>query len=130
MRRTAAVAALAAATAAGLLAPMQTASASAQQRTEPSNLAKFTQQKVRWEKCGVKGLDEAGARCASIRVPLDYSRPDGQTLDIGFSRIKATDTRHRIGLMMHNSGGPGGPTLDSPWSRGRPWARSSPPGTT
>ncbi|MEU7046104.1 alpha/beta hydrolase [Streptomyces varsoviensis] len=112
MRRTAAVAALAAATAAGLLAPVQTATA--QQRTGPTGLAKYEQQKVRWEKCGVKGLDEAGARCASIRVPLDYSRPDGQTLTIGFSRIKATDTRHRIGLMMHNSGGPGGPTLDMP----------------
>ncbi|MEV0260143.1 alpha/beta hydrolase [Streptomyces sp. NPDC050617] len=112
LRRTAAVAALAAATAAGLLAPVQTASA--QQRQEPSGIDKFTQQKVRWEKCGVKDLDQAGARCASIRVPLDYSRPDGPTLSVGFSRIKATDTRHRVGLMMHNSGGPGGPTLDMP----------------
>ncbi|MEV0276485.1 alpha/beta hydrolase [Streptomyces sp. NPDC050610] len=112
LRRTAAVAALAAATTAGLLAPAQTASA--QQRAEPSNLGKFTHQKVRWEKCGVKDLDAAGARCASIRVPLDYSRPDGPTLAIGFSRIKATDTRHRVGLMMHNSGGPGGPSLDMP----------------
>ncbi|MDJ1132993.1 alpha/beta hydrolase [Streptomyces iconiensis] len=78
------------------------------------DLHRFVQQRPRWTECGHKELDKAGARCASIRVPLDYRDPQGRTLRIGFSRIKATDTRHRIGLMMHNSGGPGGPTLDMP----------------
>lgn len=77
-------------------------------------LRKFVEQRPRWRKCGEKELDEAGARCAGINVPLDYRNPDGRTLRIGFSRIAATDREHRIGLMMHNSGGPGGVTLDMP----------------
>ncbi|GAA2079930.1 alpha/beta hydrolase [Streptomyces albiaxialis] len=78
------------------------------------SLQRFTEQNPRWEKCGHKELDEAGARCATIEVPLDYRDPDGRTLTLGFSRIKAKDTAHRIGLLMHNSGGPGGISLDMP----------------
>ncbi|GAA2608845.1 alpha/beta hydrolase [Streptomyces axinellae] len=81
---------------------------------ETAALARFVQQRPHYEKCGHKELDAAGARCARIRVPLDYRRPEGSTLTIGFSRIRAKDTEHRIGLMMHNSGGPGGITLDMP----------------
>ncbi|MEW2399651.1 alpha/beta hydrolase [Streptomyces sp. NPDC046862] len=81
---------------------------------DPASLRRFTEQRPRWTACDHKELDEAGARCATIRVPLDYRHPEGRTLTIGFSRIKATDTRNRIGLMMHNSGGPGGITLDMP----------------
>ncbi|MPY63127.1 alpha/beta hydrolase [Streptomyces spongiae] len=81
---------------------------------DPASLRRFTGQRPRWTACDHKELDEAGARCATIRVPLDYRNPEGRTLTIGFSRIKATDTRNRIGLMMHNSGGPGGTTLDMP----------------
>ncbi|MDI6408883.1 alpha/beta hydrolase [Streptomyces albus] len=78
------------------------------------DLSRFVHQRPRWQKCGHEGLDAAGARCATIRVPLDYRKPQGRTLTIGFSRIKAKDTEHRIGLLMHNSGGPGGVTLDMP----------------
>ncbi|NSC24720.1 alpha/beta fold hydrolase [Streptomyces albus subsp. chlorinus] len=78
------------------------------------DLSRFVAQRPEWKKCGHKELDEAGARCATIRVPLDYRHPEGRTLTLGFSRIKAEDTEHRIGLMMHNSGGPGGITLDMP----------------
>ncbi|MGW8374970.1 alpha/beta hydrolase [Streptomyces sp. ODS28] len=77
-------------------------------------LRSFVHQRPHWQSCRHKELDKAGARCASIRVPLDYRHPQGRTLRISFSRIKATDTAHRIGLLMHNSGGPGGPTLDMP----------------
>lgn len=77
-------------------------------------LRPFTTQRPHWTACDHQELDRAGARCATIRVPLDYRKPGGRTLTLGFSRIKATDTAHRIGLMMHNSGGPGGTTLDMP----------------
>ncbi|MER6012167.1 alpha/beta hydrolase [Streptomyces bluensis] len=81
---------------------------------DPASLRRFVEQRPRWTACDHKELDAAGARCATIQVPLDYRHPEGRTLTIGFSRIKATDTRNRIGLMMHNSGGPGGITLDMP----------------
>src|ERR1044072_7166989 len=92
------------------LATPQPASASAD--TDP--LRPFTTQRPHWTACHHPELDRAGARCATIRVPLDYRKPGGRTLTLGFSRIKATDTAHRIGLMMHNSGGPGGTSLDMP----------------
>ncbi|WP_326686815.1 alpha/beta hydrolase [Streptomyces sp. NBC_01795] len=87
---------------------------SAKTAEETAALGRFVHQRPHYEKCGVKELDAAGALCARIRVPLDYRKPEGRTLTIGFSRIKAKDTEHRIGLMMHNSGGPGGITLDMP----------------
>ncbi|MGR3931891.1 alpha/beta hydrolase [Streptomyces sp. BRA346] len=107
--RTTVVGALATAVAVtGQLAAPQTASAD----TDP--LRPFTAQRPHWTACHHQELDRAGARCATIRVPLDYRNPGGRTLTLGFSRIKATDTAHRIGLMMHNSGGPGGTSLDMP----------------
>ncbi|MFF3763577.1 alpha/beta hydrolase [Streptomyces sp. NPDC001922] len=82
--------------------------------TASDSLRRFVEQRPDWRACEHEELDEAGARCATIRVPLDYRKPAGRTITVGFSRIKATDTRHRIGVMMHNSGGPGGITLDMP----------------
>lgn len=115
---------VAGATACATLAPAQAGGAPRTPRTKavsataaPSatgDLGRYLDQRPRWKKCGHKELDAAGARCATIRVPLDYRDPDGPTLTLGFSRIKATDTERRVGLMMHNSGGPGGVTLDMP----------------
>ncbi|TDC57830.1 alpha/beta fold hydrolase, partial [Actinomadura sp. GC306] len=61
-----------------------------------------------------KALDQAGAQCAELTVPLDHSRPDGRTIEIALSRLAATDRAHRIGTMVLNNGGPGEPTLGMP----------------
>ncbi|MFG3256912.1 alpha/beta hydrolase [Streptomyces sp. NPDC048172] len=110
--RAAVAGALAAAAAFAVLPGPARASAPNESTEHP--LQRFTEQSPRWEKCGHKELDKAGARCATIKVPLDYRDPEGRTLTIGFSRIKAKDTARRIGLLMHNSGGPGGISLDMP----------------
>lgn len=76
---------------------------------------------LRWGSC-VLGPDDregqalaaAGAECAGVTVPLDYRRPQGQTLTVAISRIKATDRAHRIGALLLNDGGPGGPTIGAP----------------
>ncbi|MFB7619990.1 alpha/beta fold hydrolase [Kitasatospora sp. NPDC056181] len=60
------------------------------------------------------GLEQAGATCADVTVPLDYGDLRGRTITVAISRIKATDTRHRIGPLLLNDGGPGGQTLGSP----------------
>ncbi|MER6778750.1 MULTISPECIES: alpha/beta fold hydrolase [unclassified Streptomyces] len=48
-------------------------------------------------------------RCATLRVPLDYARPDGPQIALTVSRVPAT--RHggaaRQGSLVHNPGGPG-----------------------
>ncbi|MFI2200443.1 alpha/beta hydrolase [Streptomyces sp. NPDC020192] len=88
-------------------------------------LARYHHQHLHWKSCRLgpddttgKELEQAGARCADVTVPLDYARPDGRTITVAISRIRATDTAHRIGALLLNSGGPGGQTIgDPPWVR-------------
>lgn len=48
-------------------------------------------------------------QCATVPVPLDYSRPTSETIDITISRAKATGTAsERQGVLLVNRGGPGG----------------------
>lgn len=84
-------------------------------------LAAYTHQRVTWTRCSLgasdttgTALDQAGARCATVRVPLDYTHPYGRAVFVAVSRLEATDTRHRIGAMLLNGGGPGGGSIDLP----------------
>lgn len=84
-------------------------------------LGRFVHQQLDWTKCQQgpddetgKELDAAGARCADVTVPLDYSRPNGRTITVAISRLKATDTQRRVGALALNSGGPAGTAIDMP----------------
>ncbi|WKD31948.1 alpha/beta hydrolase [Streptomyces xanthophaeus] len=48
-------------------------------------------------------------RCATLRVPLDYARPDGPQISLTVSRVAATGAggAARQGALVHNPGGPG-----------------------
>ncbi|WP_411158503.1 alpha/beta hydrolase [Streptomyces sp. CBMA291] len=72
----------------------------------------YVHQQPRWQRCDPQG--PASFQCATVKVPLDYSRPNGKTLDIAISRVKATSPRDRRGVLLLNPGGPGGPGLDMP----------------
>ncbi|MFB6839934.1 alpha/beta hydrolase [Streptomyces sp. NPDC056361] len=92
--------------------------------THADPLARFRTQHVDWHACALgagdeigKALDVAGAACADITVPLDYANPDGRTLTVAVSRLKATDTAHRIGALLLNDGGPAGPSLHMPLAK-------------
>lgn len=61
---------------------------------------------LQWKPCADPG--QAGFDCATARVPLDYSRPRGATIELALIRHKATDQAHRIGTLFFNPGGPGG----------------------
>ncbi|ALG14080.1 hypothetical protein AOZ06_50870 [Kibdelosporangium phytohabitans] len=50
--------------------------------------------------------------CTTVTVPVDYSRPNGSTIDIAVSRKKATGRRR--GVLLLNPGGPGNAGLDMP----------------
>ncbi|MFE3191795.1 alpha/beta fold hydrolase [Nocardia sp. NPDC059240] len=75
---------------------------------------RFTQQTLDWKPCDDAVLDPAGALCAGVLVPLDYSNPGGRTLTIAISRFAATDPARRRGILMTNPGGPGGAGLRMP----------------
>ncbi|WP_433517011.1 alpha/beta fold hydrolase [Nonomuraea sp. CA-143628] len=74
-------------------------------------LSRFYEQDVEWTACGDAALDQAGAQCAEVTVPLDYAEPRSRTIKVAISRLKATDTEHRRGAMLSNPGGPGGEGL-------------------
>ncbi|MFJ7197578.1 MULTISPECIES: alpha/beta hydrolase [unclassified Streptomyces] len=71
-------------------------------------------QRLVWGPCSPqqRELNEAGAQCTEVTVPLDYSDPGGRTIKIAVSRIKAT-AKHgqRRGVLLSNPGGPGGTGL-------------------
>ncbi|MFE6973575.1 alpha/beta hydrolase [Streptomyces sp. NPDC057682] len=73
--------------------------------------ASLTGQRLDWKRCKAPEGDSAPGsawRCTTVRVPLDYARPDGDTLGIALIRKAARDKGRRLGSMLFNFGGPGG----------------------
>ncbi|MEW1681382.1 alpha/beta hydrolase [Streptomyces sp. NPDC093594] len=63
-----------------------------------------------WGRC--KATSDAPApgdewQCATLQVPLDWSKPDGETIGLALIRTKATGG-DRLGSLLFNFGGPGG----------------------
>ncbi|ARZ66157.1 alpha/beta hydrolase [Streptomyces sp. HU2014] len=101
--------------------PAVTATAAPTAPGSGAGLDRYYNQRPAWGSCVTgpddtmgRGLDKAGVRCADVTVPLDYADPRGRTITVAISRLKATDTRHRIGSILLNNGGPGGTAVDSP----------------
>ncbi|RDD88367.1 alpha/beta hydrolase [Streptomyces parvulus] len=46
-------------------------------------------------------------QCAALKAPLDWSEPDGETIDLALIRSKAEGDQ-RVGSLLFNFGGPGG----------------------
>lgn len=65
------------------------------------------QSAIAWEPCPLPAAPTQ--ECAELAVPLDYDEPDGATITLAVARIPATDQDERIGSIMLNPGGPGGP---------------------
>ena len=49
-----------------------------------------------------------GFQCATLHVPLDYSRLEGRQISLALIRKPVTDPSRRIGSLLMNPGGPGG----------------------
>ena len=80
-------------------------------------LAVFKQQKLDWQACDPKTVGEVferalailpeRARCALMRVPLDYDNPGQGELKIELLRVVAQQPQRRLGTIAFNPGGPG-----------------------
>jgi pimeloyl-ACP methyl ester carboxylesterase len=70
----------------------------------PAELRDFYSQHVDWTPC------EADFTCAKIKVPLDYGKPDGDSIEIAALKLSAKD--RKIGSLLVNPGGPGGSGYD------------------
>lgn len=122
-------------TAAGLLASYVPLLAAAQASAEPSSAptsvptsapttaeesvpadSAYLRQKPAWHRCSAD--QPASYECATLKVPLDYRRPRGRSLDLAISRVRSTNPAQRHGILLMNPGGPGGTGLDLPLSLG------------
>jgi pimeloyl-ACP methyl ester carboxylesterase len=64
---------------------------------------------LKWHSCTAQG---APMQCASLQVPLDYSRPNGRKITLALSEVPATaPANKRQGVLLVNPGGPGGSGL-------------------
>lgn len=99
---------LAASTVAALVPALAPATASA----AGNPLSQYVQQRPAWHRCDA--AMPAAFQCATIKVPLDYSRPGGKKLDLAISRLKTSKKDERRGVLLLNPGGPGVPGADLP----------------
>jgi pimeloyl-ACP methyl ester carboxylesterase len=51
--------------------------------------------------------------CGRLRVPLDYTDPDGESVQLFVLRVHLASQTQRIGSLLINPGGPGGSGLDA-----------------
>ncbi len=65
---------------------------------------------IEWGTCHDDLAEDETLECATLTVPLDYSSPDGETIDIALVRAPATSSRD--GAVLFNPGGPGGSGFD------------------
>lgn len=70
----------------------------------PAELRQFYSQQVSWTPC------EEKFQCAKVKVPMDYSKPDGESIEI--AALKMPAERKKTGSLLVNPGGPGGSGYD------------------
>ncbi|MEW1773957.1 alpha/beta hydrolase [Streptomyces sp. NPDC086777] len=74
--------------------------------------ASLTSQRLDWGRC--KATSDSAApgdawRCATLKVPLDWAKPDGETIGLALIREQSSGgSGKRIGSLLFNFGGPGG----------------------
>ena len=90
-------AALAAVLSAGALVSVP---ASAGPPTSATRRASYT---VDWAPC----QQAPAVQCGTLRVPVDWARPQGAQTTVAVSRRPADDPSRRIGVLFYNPGGPG-----------------------
>ncbi|MFI8825816.1 alpha/beta hydrolase [Streptomyces sp. NPDC053431] len=86
----------------------------------PVGLDALAAQKLEWAPCLPPSPAEGGGpapsplpggtpwECTFMKAPLDYAKPEGDTVELALIRAKARDRSRRIGSLLFNFGGPGG----------------------
>ena len=69
----------------------------------------WSPQPLQWSTCKGHPGSAAGMRCATLRVPLDWSDPAGEQIDLAVAKVPASGgADERLGTIVTNPGGPGG----------------------
>ena len=72
----------------------------------PKGLESFYNQDLTWTDCTDDATGTA-FQCAIVTVPLDYDKPQGQTITVALKKLPSTSSSPR-GSVFLNPGGPGG----------------------
>ncbi|BBC31717.1 Hydrolase, alpha/beta domain protein [Streptomyces graminofaciens] len=107
MKKRAAALCGAAAVVAGMVTAVP-ADASAGSASAPRTVSAASVAKLAWKKCG--NDDFPTLQCASLKVPLNHSKPNGRKITLALSRVKHTAKTYQ-GPLLVNPGGPGGSGL-------------------
>lgn len=78
------------------------------------DLSAFYDQDLSWAACAEDTAAGPDSECAMVTVPLDYSNPGGETIQVAISRMASTNPAERRGILLTNPGGPGGRGLGLP----------------
>lgn len=70
-------------------------------------------QRIAWKACPAEEGAPEGADCGTVRVPVDWQKPDGKKIDIALARRPATDPDKRVGTLVFLPGGPGNSGVDT-----------------
>lgn len=90
-----------------LLAGCSAPSEDAQSLAEPAaDVEPFYEQEPEWAECD----DDSSMECATVEVPVDYSAPQGESIDLAVARSAEADPDQPV--MLINPGGPGGSGVD------------------
>ncbi|MFF2325213.1 MULTISPECIES: alpha/beta hydrolase [unclassified Streptomyces] len=86
---------------------------------EASSTGGLASQKLTWKSCPAPTPEQGsgtapsplpgGTRweCSFMKVPLDYAKPGGETIELALIRARAKNPAKRIGSLIFNFGGPG-----------------------
>ncbi|MEU7058409.1 alpha/beta hydrolase [Streptomyces sp. NPDC046197] len=94
----------------GRSAPAPTPPTAGAAGTSPALPSSLTSQRLDWGRCKATSNSPAPGgdwQCATLKVPLDWARPDGGTIGLALVRARATGG-DRTGSLLFNFGGPGG----------------------
>ncbi|MEU8631917.1 alpha/beta hydrolase [Amycolatopsis sp. NPDC048633] len=67
-----------------------------------------------WGPCPAGAFPTPDLQCTTLKVPLDYRKPEGRMIDVAVSRLPSKNPEKRRGVLLTNPGGPGGVGLDYP----------------
>ncbi|WP_460658590.1 alpha/beta fold hydrolase, partial [Kribbella italica] len=110
MRRTLVLALCAAVAAAAVPAVSMTAARDVSAAPRPA----ASPSPVHWSPCPPDVVQYVPLECATLGVPLDYSKPDGRQIEVAITRVKSKNPAQRRGVLLTNPGGPGISGLDFP----------------
>ena len=106
---------------------------------EHDPLQSYREQVLRWEPCdptatgqeslGIEDDLHGRLQCSSMRVPMDWAKPDRSDVWIGVMRVAASEPMQRRGALVFNPGGPGGDGLPQALSLFWAFGESNPQST-